>query len=77
MDENEYKTLLSVYQKKTHDLLTQVIALEARVITSNTHIESLTTQITDQENQIIKLTKGKPKKPTTKTLVHNIDSEGF
>ena len=54
MDENEYKTLLSVYLKKTHDLLSQVIALEARVITSNNHIESLTTQITDQENQIIK-----------------------
>ena len=32
MDENEYKMILGVYQKKTHEMLAQIIALETRVL---------------------------------------------
>ena len=39
MDENEYKMILGVYQKKTHEMLAQIIALETRVIGLNNVVE--------------------------------------
>ena len=71
MDENEYKTILGVYQKKTHEMLAQIIALETRVLGLNNVVEQLSTKVTDQENLLIQL-KGK-KKPKNIT----IDSEDF
>ncbi len=62
MDENEYKMILGVYQKKTHEMLAQIIALETRVLGLNNVVEQLSTKVTDQEK--------KPKNIT-------IDSEDF
>ena len=49
MDENEYKMILGVYQKKTHEMLAQIIALETRVLGLNNVVEQLSTKVTDQE----------------------------
>jgi uncharacterized coiled-coil protein SlyX len=63
--------ILGVYQKKTHEMLAQIIALETRVLGLNNVVEQLSTKVTDQENLLIQL-KGK-KKPKNIT----IDSEDF
>ena len=55
MDENEYKMILGVYQKKTHEMLAQIIALETRVLGLNNIVEQLSTKVTDQENLLIQL----------------------
>ena len=70
MDENEYKMILGVYQKKTHEMLAQIIALETRVLGLNNIVEQLSTKVTDQENLLIQL-KGKTKTPKNIT----VDSE--
>ena len=72
MDENEYKMILGVYQKKPHEMLAQIIALETRVLGLNNVVEQLSTKVTDQENLLIQL-KGKTKQPKNIT----VDSEGF
>ena len=72
MDENEYKRILGVYQKKTHEMLAQIIALETRVLGLNNVVEQLSTKVTDQENLLIQL-RGKNKQPKNIT----VDSEGF
>ena len=72
MDENEYKMSLGVYQKKTHEMLAQIIALETRVLGLNNVVEQLSTKVTDQENLLIQL-RGKNKQPKNIT----VDSEGF
>ena len=72
MDENEYKMILGVYQKKTHEMLAQIIALETRVLGLNNVVEQLSTKVTDQENLLIQL-KSKNKQPKNIT----VDSEGF
>jgi uncharacterized coiled-coil protein SlyX len=63
--------ILGVYQKKTHEMLAQIIALETRVLGLNNVVEQLSTKVTDQENLLIQL-KGK-KKPKNIT----VDSEDF
>ena len=71
MDEHEYKMILSVYQKKTHDMLAQIIGLETRVMGLNNVVEQLSAKVTDQENLLIQL-RGK-KKPKNIT----VDTEDF
>ena len=71
MDENEYKMILSVYQRKTHDMLAQIIGLETRVMGLNNVVEQLSAKVTDQENLLIQL-RGK-KKPKNIT----VDTEDF
>ena len=68
MDENEYKMILGVYQKKTHEMLAQIIALETRVLGLNNVVEQLSTKVTDQENLLIQL-RGKNKQPK---ILHKI-----
>ena len=70
MNENEIKNLIVTYQKKVNDFLSQTIAMEAKVLTLTQQVESLASQLTEQENELVKLRK--PKR-TTK----NIDSEAF
>ena len=70
MNESEIKNLIVTYQKRVNDFLSQSIAMEAKVLTLTQQVESLTSKLTEQENELVKLRK--PKR-TTK----NIDSEGF
>ena len=46
-NELDYQVLLATYQRKSADLLAQVIALEARVSSNNNTIDSLNKQVND------------------------------
>jgi len=74
MTENDYKNFIAVYQQKSSDLFSQVIALEARLISSNQLIEALTSKVNEQKEEIQKLT-AKSNRKTTKT--DNSSSEEF
>jgi chromosome segregation ATPase len=65
MNENDYKTLIITYQQKSFDLFSQVIALEAKLSTSNQFIESLMKQLNDLNSELESL-KSKNKKTSTK-----------
>jgi regulator of replication initiation timing len=56
MSEQELKTLLSTYQQKSFELFNQVVALEARLSTSNNLIEALTNKVNElnEENEKLK-----------------------
>lgn len=56
MPEQELKVLLSTYQQKSFDLFNQVVALEARLSTSNNLIEALTNKVNqlNEENEKLK-----------------------
>lgn len=45
MNETDFNTFISVYQKRLNESITQSIALEARVISLNQKISSLTEEI--------------------------------
>ena len=72
MDENEYKMIMSVYQKKTHDMLAQIIGLETRIMGLNHVVEKLSTKVNDQEKLLSQL-KSKKRQPKNIT----VDSEDF
>jgi len=72
MDENEYKMIMSVYQKKTHDMLAQIIGLETRIMGLNHVVEKLSAKVNDQEKLLIQL-KSKKRQPKNIT----VDSEDF
>jgi regulator of replication initiation timing len=56
MSEQELKVLLSTYQQKSFELFNQVVALEARLSTSNNLIEALTNKVNElnEENDKLK-----------------------
>jgi len=74
MTENDYKNFIAIYQQKSSDLFNQVIALEARLMSSNQLIEALTNKVNEQKEEIGKLT-AKNTRKTTKT--DNSSSEEF
>jgi len=74
MTENDYKNFIAVYQQKSSDLFSQVVALEARLIGANQLIEALTNKVNEQKEEIEKL-KAKNTRKTTKT--DNSSSEEF
>ena len=65
MNENDYKTLIITYQQKSFDLFSQVVALEAKLSSSNQIIESLMKQVNDLNSELDSL-KSKNKKTSTK-----------
>lgn len=70
MNETDFRSLLMVYQQKCGDMLSQVIALEAKMLVANQKIEFLT-----KENEALKVEGTKTRKKTTTKTV--IDSEEF
>ena len=62
MNEQEIKNLLSVYQQKVNDFTAQVIALEARIMSSNQVIESLTKKVNELNAENEKLRSSKLRK---------------
>ena len=56
MSEQELKVLLSTYQQKSFELFNKVVALEARLSTSNNLIEALTNKVNElnEENEKLK-----------------------
>jgi predicted RNase H-like nuclease (RuvC/YqgF family) len=65
MSEQDLKYLLATYQQKSFDLFSQSIANDAKIRQLNDLIESLSTKLKQQEEEISKL-KQKPKR-TSKT----------
>jgi CII-binding regulator of phage lambda lysogenization HflD len=65
MNEQELKTIISVYQQKTNDLMAQNVILEAKLSTSNQLIEALTNKINELNEKNAKLSSSKK---TTKSL---------
>jgi len=72
MNENDYKSLIIVYQQKSNDFLSQLIAAEAKLLISNQTVDTLKKKISEQESELSKLMN--KKKPQQKTV---LDSEEF
>jgi hypothetical protein len=62
MNEQEIKNLLTVYQQKVSELMTQTIALEARVMNSNQLIEALNKKVNEVNGENQKLNSSKSKR---------------
>jgi hypothetical protein len=83
ISEDNYKTLLSTYQQKTFELFNQNIALEAKVSTLGSLVESLnetiekiTKEQIKEQNKVSKNTIGKKTKTqTTETVNPEWESE--
>jgi len=74
MTENDYKNFIAVYQQKSSDLFNQVIALEARLLSSNQMIDALTRKVNEQNDEIEKLKVKNNRKPSK---TDNSSSEEF
>jgi len=61
MEEQDYKYLILTYQQKTIDFLSQIIASESRIRKLTDMVESLNSQILNQQNEIERLSQ-KPKR---------------
>lgn len=59
MDEQDYKYLMASYQQKSFDLMSQLVATEARVKKLTDMVEALNLQIIEQQKEIDKLNKVK------------------
>ncbi len=59
MDEQDYKYLISSYQQKGFDLMSQLVATEARVKKLTDVVDTLNAQIIEQQKEIDKLSKVK------------------
>lgn len=59
MDEQDYKYLMASYQQKSFDLMSQLVATEARVKKLTDMVEALNLQIIEQQKEIDKLSKVK------------------
>jgi CII-binding regulator of phage lambda lysogenization HflD len=52
MNEQELKSIISVYQQKTNDLMAQNVVLEAKLSNSNQLIEALTNKINELNEKL-------------------------
>ena len=59
MDEQDYKYLMASYQQKSFDLMSQLVATEARVKKLTDTTELLNAQIIEQQKEIDKISKVK------------------
>lgn len=59
MSEQDYQHLLAAYQRKSTELFTQTIALEANNSQLSSLVEALTNKINEQKEEIEKLKKSK------------------
>jgi prefoldin subunit 5 len=59
MNEQELKTIISVYQQKCNDLMAQNVVLEAKLTNSNQLIEALTNKINELNSNNSKISSSK------------------
>jgi hypothetical protein len=70
ISEEDYKTLISIYQQKTFEMFNQNIALEAKVATLGSLVESLNEtieKITKEQDKVIKNSTSKRTKTSSNT----------
>jgi hypothetical protein len=65
ISEEDYKTLIAIYQQKTFELFNQNIALEAKTATLNKLVE----QLTDNINKITKMSEKSSRKRGKSTTI--------
>ena len=75
ISEDDYKTLISVYQQKTFDLFNQNIALEAKVATLGSLVESLNETIENITKEQSRSTKNRKTKSQTEDSVDSFDDD--
>jgi len=75
ISEDDYKTLISVYQQKTFDLFNQNIALEAKVATLGSLVESLNETIENITKEQSKPPKTRKTKSQTEDSVESFDDD--
>ncbi len=75
ISEDDYKTLISVYQQKTFDLFNQNIALEAKVATLGSLVESLNETIENITKEQSRPTKTRKTKSQTEDSVESFDDD--
>jgi len=73
MNETDYRSLILVYQQKSADLLSQVVAFEAKLMVLNQRFEEQSREVVELKKEVESL-KTKSKKTQPKTV---IDAEGF
>lgn len=73
MNENDYRSLILVYQQKSADLLSQVVAFEAKMMVLNQKFEAQSKELNELKKEVENL-RTKTKKTQPKTV---IDAEGF
>ena len=80
LKEDDYKTLISIYQQKTFDLFNQNIALEAKVATLNSLIKELNNTIEEmikvQEKQTKRTSKSRSKAQSAVPEITTSSEEG-
>lgn len=59
MIEQDYQYLIATYQRKSQELFTQTIALEAKNNQLSTLVEALTNKVNEQKEELEKLKKPK------------------
>lgn len=59
MNEQELKTIISIYQQKTNDLMAQNVVLEAKLMSSNQLIEALTNKVNELNSNNAKISSSK------------------
>ena len=72
MNETDYKNLIIIYQQKSFDLFSQVVALEAKQASLNQLIKELTEKVEDLSKKLERKNRG-----TKKQIAANIDSQQF
>jgi predicted RNase H-like nuclease (RuvC/YqgF family) len=73
ISEDNYKTLISVYQQKTFEIFNQNIALEAKVVTLGSIIESLNETIENITKEKDKLSKNSTTSTGKRAKIQNTE----
>jgi len=77
MNEQDLKYMVSTYQQKSFDLLSQVIAAESKVRQLTDLVQAQSKQIQSQAEEIEKLKSKEPTTRTKKSAVEKISGEEF
>ena len=77
MNEQDLKYMVSTYQQKSFDLLSQVIAAESKVRQLSDLVQAQSKQIQSQAEEIEKLKSKEPTTRTKKSALEKISGEEF
>jgi uncharacterized protein YlxW (UPF0749 family) len=77
MNEQDLKYMVSTYQQKSFDLLSQVIAAESKVRQLTDLVQAQSKQIQSQAEEIEKLKSKEPTTRTKKSALEKISGEEF
>lgn len=80
ISEDDYKTLITIYQQKVFELFNKTISLEAKVLTLNSLVESLNETIEDITKEKEKMSRSSSKKRSNyvkkSDVITDMEAEG-